>query len=70
MGAVVIAGGAAVTLFHLTLPAISAVLAPVFDATGGLVGVTLLLVVLGILVAWPSLLGWLGIDVSRLEPSS
>ena len=42
IAAVVIAGGAAVTLFHLTLPTISDVLAPVFDATGGLVGVTLL----------------------------
>jgi tryptophan-rich sensory protein len=39
--AVVIAGGAAVTLFHLTLPTISAVLTPVFDAAGGLVEVTL-----------------------------
>lgn len=29
--AVVIAGGAAVTLFHLTLPPISDALAPVFD---------------------------------------
>ncbi|MFC7255173.1 CPBP family intramembrane glutamic endopeptidase [Haloplanus litoreus] len=30
------------TLFHLILPTISDVLAPVFDATGGLVGMTLL----------------------------
>jgi len=40
--AVVIAGAAAVTLFHLTLPAISDALLPVFEATGGLVEVTLL----------------------------
>jgi hypothetical protein len=40
--AVVIASAAAVTLFHLTLPATSDSLAPVFEATGGLVDVTLL----------------------------
>ena len=32
---VVIAGAAAVTLFHLTLPTISDALSPVFDATRG-----------------------------------
>lgn len=42
IAAVVIAGGAAVTVFHLTLPSISDALAPVIDATGELVGVTLL----------------------------
>jgi membrane protease YdiL (CAAX protease family) len=42
IGAVVIAGVMAVALFHLTLPAISDALAPVVDATGGLVEVTLL----------------------------
>lgn len=40
--AVVIAGVAAVTLFHLVLTTIPDVLAPVYDATGGLVDVTLL----------------------------
>jgi hypothetical protein len=39
---VVIAGGTAASLFHLTLPAITDALAPVFEATGGLVEVTLL----------------------------
>ena len=39
--AAVIAGGAAVTLFHLSQTAISDTFAPVFDATGGLVEVTL-----------------------------
>jgi hypothetical protein len=42
ISAVVIAGVMAVSLFHLTLPAISDTLAPVVDATGGLVEVTLL----------------------------
>lgn len=42
IGVVVIAGVMAVSLFHLTLPAISDALAPVVDATGGLVEVTLL----------------------------
>jgi len=42
IGAVVIAGAVAVVLFHLTLPAISDALAPVVDATGGLLEVTLL----------------------------
>jgi hypothetical protein len=35
------AGAAVATLFHLTLPAISAALARVFDATRGLLEVTL-----------------------------
>jgi hypothetical protein len=37
---------------------------------GGVVLVPLLLVVLAILVAWPSLMTWVGVDESRPEHPS
>jgi hypothetical protein len=58
IGAVVIAGGAAVTLFYLTLQAISDAPAPVVDATGRLVKMTLLanhafvIVIVGGIILW------------------
>jgi len=58
--AVVITGAAAVTAFHPTLPAISDVLAPIFDATGGLVDVTLLVNLAFVVVIVGGIILWFG----------
>ena len=60
IGAVVIAGGAVVTLFHLTLPAISDAFAPVVDATGGRVEVTLLVNLAFVVVIVGGIILWFG----------
>ena len=58
--AVVIAGAVAVTLFHLTRPAVSDGLAPVVEATGGLVDVTLLVNLAFIVVIVGGSIVWFG----------
>ena len=60
IGAVVIAGVMAVTLFHLTLPAISDALGPVFEATGGFVEVTLLINLTFVVVIVGGIILWFG----------
>jgi len=60
IGAVVIAGVMAVTLFHLTLPAISDALGPVFEATGGFVDVTLLVNLAFVVVIVGGIILWFG----------
>jgi membrane protease YdiL (CAAX protease family) len=60
IGAVVIAGVMAVSLFHLTLPEISDALAPVVAATGGLVEVTLLVNLAFVVVIVGGIILWFG----------